>query len=234
MNVQDEVPRVVPIRKGGSMKLCVVSTSIVFLFMCGACKDEQAAVEPAEEEVAQGEPEAKPKGDPLPPKKEVDLSPMVSLDLTAAGLKATLQAPGNAVAKDSFGTVEVKVGDGGTFYLEIDEGAPDLAGLKKNWQENDMQKLQKILVESDEVLIVETEFLGKRSFWLDARIPFGEEMLHCKSGRGAPSFSQGQINRFLVACQSLKPFTKVEVEIEYKKPGDLGKKTDAEGTHGLK
>ena len=129
---------------------------------------------------------------------------LTALTLTDAGIKATIQAPEGAEAKDSYGTTEVKVGDGSTFFLQIDKRDPDLSAVKKTWQENDMQKLKKLHVETGDVLIAETEMFGKTSFWLDAKVSLGDQQFHCKSGRGAPSYTRAQIDTFLKACQSLK------------------------------
>jgi hypothetical protein len=141
---------------------------------------------------------------PTPKAEEAAPLVLTALTLTDAGIKATIQAPEGAEAKDSYGTTEVKVGDGSTFFLQIDKGAPDLSAVKKTWQKNDMQKLQKLHVETEDVLIAETEMFGKTSFWLDAKVSLGDQVLHCKSGRGAPSYTRAQIDTFLTACQSLK------------------------------
>jgi hypothetical protein len=137
------------------------------------------------------------------PAEEAAPADMAALNLSEAGIEATIQAPAGAVAADSYGTVEIKVGDGNTFFLEINTGAPDLAELLQGWKDNTVQKLTATHVESEDVLIVETEALGSSSVWLDASVTVGEEAFHCRSGRGVPSFDRAQIDWFLVACQSL-------------------------------
>ena len=137
------------------------------------------------------------------PVKKVEVK-MVPLDLTAAGLKATIDAPAGAVAADSFGTIEVKVGDGTPFFVQIDTEAAKMADVKKSVETNDMQKLKKMLMDTPEVIMYNTEFMGKVSFWFDSNVKVGDKTVHCYSGRGAPSFDEAQINTMLNACKTLK------------------------------
>ncbi len=155
---------------------------------------------PAGEPAATSEKKEPEKKEPEAPKFE-----LAELDLTAAGVAGTIQAPKEARAEDSFGTCEVKVGDGKDFYLQIDvDDSLDWAGVKSFMEKNDVQKLQKFHVDTADVLIAETEFAGKTSFWLDAKVQFGDKVAHCKSGRGAHSYNRAHVDSFLAACKSLK------------------------------
>ncbi len=174
----------------------LASLSIVFAFLgCGGGGDEEVTAEPNADAPAAEAPTAAP--------EEAPAADLAALDLSEAGIKASIQAPEGATAADSYGTAEVKVGDGSSFYLEINSGAPDMAELIQGWKDNTMQKLKTTHVETDDVLIVETDAYGSISFWLDASVSVGDEAYHCRSGRGAPSFNRAQIDTFLTACQSL-------------------------------
>lgn len=165
-----------------------------------ATKTEKAAT-PAAGKAAEGTkaPIAKPAA-PAPVALE-----MAPIELTADDFAATMDAPTGATFADSFGTLEVKLGDGKDFFIQIDPEAPDMAKVKASVNENDVQKLQKFHTDTDTVLIYETLAFGKTSFWLDAAIKVGDKTVHCYSGRGAPSFTQPQVEGFLEACKTLKP-----------------------------
>lgn len=127
------------------------------------------------------------------------------LDVTGDEFSATMQAPKGATAKDSYGTLEVKLGDGKAFNVWIDAEAPDMAKVKAGIEQNDVQKLKTFHVETADTFIYETEAFGKASVWLDAAIKVGDTTVHCYSGRGAHSYTRAQIDGFLKACESLKP-----------------------------
>jgi hypothetical protein len=172
----------------------ILSLSIVFgLTGCGGGEEEATPANTSTEKA-----ETTPAAAPATP-----AAALAALDLSEAGIKASIQAPEGATAKDSYGTVEIKVDDGSSFFLEINSGAPDMAELVQEWKDNTMQKLQATHVETTDVLIVETDAFGTTSFWLDASVSIGDQAYHCRSGRGAPSFDRGQIDSFLAACQSL-------------------------------
>lgn len=147
-----------------------------------------------------------PKAPTTPPKPvEAPTLEMAPIDLSGDGFAASMQAPKGATFADSFGTLEVKLDDGKDFFVQIDTEAPDMAKVKASVLANDVQKLQKFHTETDDVLIYETLAFGKTSFWMDAAIKVGDKTVHCYSGRGAPSFTQPQVEMFLAACKSLQP-----------------------------
>jgi hypothetical protein len=175
----------------------LASLSIVFTFLgCGGGGDEETISEPNTAETTADVSEAAPQEAPA-------TTALATLDLSEAGIKASIQAPEGATAVESYGSAEIKVGDGSSFYLEINSGAPDMAEVIQFWKDNTMQKLKTTHVETDDVLIVETDAYGTISFWLDANVSVGDEAYHCRSGRGAPIFDRAQIDAFLTACQSL-------------------------------
>jgi hypothetical protein len=174
----------------------LASLSILCSFLgCGGGENEETTTVPNTDGPTAEAPAATP--------EEAPATALAALDLSEAGIKASIQAPEGATAADSYGTAEVKVGDGSSFYLEINSGAPDMAELIQEWKDNTMQKLKTTHVETDDVLIVETDAYGTISFWLDASVSVGDEAYHCRSGRGAPSFNRAQIDGFLTACQAL-------------------------------
>jgi len=173
----------------------LASLSIVFTFLgCGGGGDEETISEPNTAETTADVPEAAP--------QEAPATALATLDLSEAGIKASIQAPVGATAVESYGSAEIKVGDGSSFYLEINSGAPDMAEVIQYAKDNTMQKLKTIHVETDDVLIIETDLFGTTFFWLDASVSVGEDAYHCRSGRGA-IFDRAQIDAFLTACQSL-------------------------------
>lgn len=194
------------------MKLHALLIAILGLGLSACDKKDAPADKPATKDTkaakAADPAEATPKK-PTPPKKPVEPAKpaleMAPIAISADDFAVTMNAPKGAVFADSFGTLEVKLGDGKDFFVQIDTDAPDMAKVKASIQKNDVQKLQKFHTESDTVLIYETKAFGKTSFWLDSAIKVGDKTVHCYSGRGAPSFTQPQIGLFLKACQSLKP-----------------------------
>ena len=162
---------------------------------------------PAAPEAAPAAPEAAPAAPEAAPAAagEVPVAlEMASLELTAEGFAATMDAPKGAVAADSFGTLEVTLGEGKDFYVAIDMKV-DMVQIKKDIQSNDVQKLKAFILDTPEALIYETDFAGNASFWMDSAVKVGEKTVRCYSGRGAHSFKKEQVELFLKACQSMKP-----------------------------
>ena len=119
--------------------------------------------------------------------------------------RATMDAPKGAKFEESYGTYEVKLGDGKDFFVQIETDAPDMAAIKADIEKNDVQKLVKFHTETADTFIYETKFASRTSFWLDTAVPFGEGKLTCRSGRGAHSYTKAHIEAFDKACKSLKP-----------------------------
>ncbi|HJZ93958.1 MAG TPA: hypothetical protein VKE40_23995 [Gemmataceae bacterium] len=78
---------------------------------------------------------------------------LAKLDLAAAGLPLTVDAPEGAKAEDFYGAVKVTKGDAFGFYV-MNEGK-DLADLKKKFLANDSLKDKKVIKESSDELVYE-------------------------------------------------------------------------------
>src|SRR5262245_35664708 len=83
---------------------------------------------------------------------------LAKLDLTAAGLPLTVDAPEGAKAEDFIGSVKVTKGDGFGFYVM--KGGKDLANLKKKFLANDSLQDKKIIKESSNELVYEFVISG--------------------------------------------------------------------------
>ncbi len=130
---------------------------------------------------------------------------MAPVDVVYEDFKATIDAPKGATFKESYGTLEVKLGDGKDFFVQIDTDAPDMAKVKASVKKNDVQKLVKFHTESADTFVYETKFMRKQSFWLDTAVKVGDKTVHCYSGRGANSYTAAHIATMEAACKSLKP-----------------------------
>jgi len=130
---------------------------------------------------------------------------MAPIDIVYEDFKAVMDAPKGAVFAESFGTLEVKLGDGKDFFIQIDTDAPDMAAIKGEIEKNDVQKLIKFHTESETTFVYETEAFGRKSVWLDMAVKFGDKTVRCYSGRGANSYTRAHIATFEKSCASLKP-----------------------------
>ncbi len=180
-------------------QLIVTLVAVSFVFACGKKDEDKGKKQPAKPAVEKKEPAAKPE-----PKPAATLE-MAPIDIVYEDFKAVMDAPKGSVFKESFGTLEVKLGDGKDFFVQIDTDAPDMAEIKKEIEGNDVQKLVKFHTENDTTFVYETEAFGKKSFWLDMAVKVGDKTVHCYSGRGANSYTLEQIQTFEKACASLKP-----------------------------
>ena len=156
---------------------------------------------PTKEEPKAEEPKAEEPKAEEPPKVElVELA--VKFD---DGTEATIVAPKGAKAEDSYGTLEIKAGDGAGFALQIDlDDSMDWGKVKAFYETNDVQKLQKFHTDTADTILAETKAFGKTSYFLDHKTKVGDKDAHCKSYRGAHSFTQAQAAALLTACKSLK------------------------------
>ena len=177
------------------LKTLVLCVSITGLVACGQKTDGGGEAKPAVDK-------AKPAAEMAKPAAAMEMAP---LEIKSEEFTAMMDAPKGATMEDSYGTLEVKVGDGSSFFVAIETDAPDMASIKGEVEKNDVQKLKKFHMDTPEAVIYETEAFGKTSFWLDAAIKVGDKTVHCFSGRGAPSFTQPQVESFLAACKTLKP-----------------------------
>jgi hypothetical protein len=164
------------------------------LLAAGGCKDKKDGGAPAATPSEKGKPEAA---------KPADKPKLAELDASAAaeaykGWK--LMAPEGATAKEAFGALEVKAGDG--FQLEVHSGALDMPGRKKEIGANDVNKLKRYVTDTPEAIVYESEVMGKTEFHFLAGQKVGDEAVSCEDTKG-PTYTQAQVETMLEACKSL-------------------------------
>lgn len=128
---------------------------------------------------------------------------LVELDASPAGERFKgwkLQAPEGASAKEDFGALAVKAGDG--FQLEVNSGAVDMAARKKEIASNDVNKLKRYVVEAPDTLIYESEVMDRSEFHFVSAIKIGAEDWSCENAKG-PTYTQAQIQAMVDACKSI-------------------------------
>ena len=139
------------------------------------------------------------------------LAQHATLDLSVAGLEATIEAPRGASAKESFGAVEVTVGDttsvaafrdGDLFYLEIHRGHEDLAARKQELAVSTVNRLRTLVVDTDIELVYESEVMRRREFHFVANVLVGGEPYYCEDSKG-PFYTAAAIDVMRQACQTL-------------------------------
>ena len=123
----------------------------------------------------------------------------VALDACGDAFKGmTIQAPEGSVAAESFGSCSVKAG--AKYELEIGTEA-DLANVKKEAQANDVQKLKRFVVDSPELVLIESEAMGKTFFFVRAAPKVGGATFRCDSASMHQDEAEAQT--LAAACKSL-------------------------------
>jgi hypothetical protein len=134
-------------------------------------------------------------------------NPTVPLDLSAAGLKATIQAPAGALGSDEFGiSVAVRKPPHFAISLEaVDDGPKHIASSRKFAVENDQQKLKAFHVESPDTLLFEASFLGNKLFHFVTTVKVGGKTYACEDKKDADNnYTRADVDAMLAACRSLK------------------------------
>jgi len=130
---------------------------------------------------------------------------MVELDASSAGEAYAgwkLMAPEGAVAKEDFGALAVKAGDG--FQLEVNSGAIDMAARKKEIESNDVNKLKRYVSDTPDAIVYESDVgMGPTQFHFLASVKVGDEEFSCENTKG-PVYTQAQIEAMLESCRSIK------------------------------
>lgn len=129
---------------------------------------------------------------------------LAELDVSSAGEAYKgwkLMAPEGATAKEQFGALEVKAGDG--FQLEVHSGPTDMAARKKEIASNDVNKLKRYVTEAPDAIVYESEVMSKNEFHFLATIKVGDAEFSCENSKG-PTYTQAQIEAMLAACKSIK------------------------------
>ncbi len=167
-----------------------ISIVLAALLLTPACKKKEGA-DPAAKTGEADKPAAAP------------AAKLVELDASSAGEHFKgwkLQAPEGATAKEDFGALAVKAGDG--FQLEVNSGAVDMAARKKEIAANDVNKLKRYVVEAPDTVIYESEVMDKSEFHFLAAIKIGGEDWSCENAKG-PIYTQAQIQAMVDACKSI-------------------------------
>ena len=172
-----------------------------------AAKEEAPAEEAAKEE-APAEEAAKEEAPAEEPAKEEAPAEvkLAALDLAKAyeDVPLTIMAPEGATAKEAFGVVEVRAGDG--FQLQVStEDSNGLAALKKEHEANTMNKLKRFIQDTPEVIFYESEIMGRAEFHFAAYVALSEgKFVYCEDNKG-PTYTEAQVKAMLDACLTAKP-----------------------------
>lgn len=162
---------------------------VVIAVLVSGCKDKKEGAATSAKPSETAKPVAKPK--------------LVELDASAAGEGYKgwkLMAPEGAAAKEAFGALEVKAGDG--FQLEVHSGAVDMPARKKETEANDVNKLKRYVTDTPEAIVYESEAMGKTEFHFLAAQKIGGEDFSCENTKG-PTYTQAQIETMLESCKSI-------------------------------
>ncbi|MDQ7780470.1 MAG: hypothetical protein RDV41_12310 [Planctomycetota bacterium] len=124
-----------------------------------------------------------------------------ALDLEAAGLPLVIDAPKGATAKDDFGAVLVAKGAG--FQIEFHEGDCDIAGRKKEIEENTINKLKKFHTETADTLLYESEVMGKAEFHFLTLVKVGDKTCYAEDVKG-PVYTKADVESMLKSAQSAR------------------------------
>ena len=173
----------------------IVVLSILLVAACGKKDTAESNETKSEGAVAKSQP-AKSQ----PAKAKVA---MVPIDIVYEDFKATMNAPEGSEFKESFGTLEVKLGDGKDFHVQIHPDWITVEELKKEVAANDVQKLIKYHTETEDTLVYETEAIGQTSIFFDSWHKVGEATVHCGSGRGANRYTMEHAATYEAACKTL-------------------------------
>jgi hypothetical protein len=143
-------------------------------------------------------------GAPAPTEPAAAPAKLAELDLSSVGEDYAgwkIMAPEGATAKDDFGAIGVKAGDG--FQLEIHTGDINMAERKKEIESNDINKLKGYLTDTADTLVYESEVMSKKEVHLLAVHKVGDVAVYCENTKG-PTYNKAQIEAMLAACKSLK------------------------------
>ena len=182
--------------------------------------DEKAPEAPAEEKPAEAAPEAPPAEHPVeeaaaPAEEKAPEAPaeekapepakLVELDLSKAyeDVPVVIMAPEGATAKEAFGVVEVRNGDG--FQLQVStEDSNGLAALKKEHEANTMNKLKQFVIDTPETILYESEIMGRSEFHFATYVKLADDkFVYCEDNKG-PTYTQAQVEAMHAACLSAK------------------------------
>ena len=96
----------------------------------------------------------------------------------------------------------IKFGD--KFQLQFSEDdSIDLPGRKKEIDANTLNKLKKYHVDEEDVVLYESEVMGRTEFHFLAAVKVGEKAYFCEDQKG-PTFTKADIEAMLASCKSAK------------------------------
>ena len=138
-----------------------------------------------------------------PQPSEVKLS---SLDLSAASADYpfVMDAPEGARAKDGITGVEVTAGE--KFQIEFGSSR-DLSIAKREVQGNKLNKLKKIITDTADTLVYETEIGGMSECHFVLNLKIGDRTLGAEDSKG-PRYSQADVELMVKCLKSLKSKSK--------------------------
>lgn len=138
------------------------------------------------------------------PEAEIPKNDLVPLDLSTidSTVKLVLMAPGGAEARDDYGSIEIaKEPD---FQMEFsEEDEVDFLARKKEIEANNVNKLKKYHVDTEDTLVYETEIMGKSEFHFLATISVDGTLYLCEDQKG-PVFSHAAVTAMMATCRSAR------------------------------
>ncbi|GAA6615992.1 hypothetical protein [Scytonema sp. NUACC26] len=129
---------------------------------------------------------------------------MQSLNVAVDDIKLTLMAPkGAKIMKNSWGSVEIHAGK--TFQIQLwafqDENNM-MAEIKKEIENNDINRLQRYLINNPNIILYESNIFHRSEFHLFTYKMFGNTLLSCENVKGE-FFSEPEARLMLESCLSI-------------------------------
>jgi hypothetical protein len=125
----------------------------------------------------------------------------VALDLSGAGVKAVIQAPEGAKAKEFLSTT--RVSNGPHFSVEITPIYPMEFGAARDAAK--METKAKFLVDTPDTLVWESDGApGAHSSHFYTTVKVGAKLHACFDTRGSGDYSKAEVDAMLAACRTLK------------------------------
>lgn len=126
----------------------------------------------------------------------------VAVDLSKANADyaLTMFAPAGAKAVDGITGIEVK--NSTNFQIEIGS-AKNLASLKQEIEKNSLNKLKKFHVETEEVLLYETEVAGQAEFHFLANVKVGDKTYGVEDVKG-PRYTKADVEMMVQCAKTMQ------------------------------
>ncbi|MBL7978830.1 MAG: hypothetical protein JNN12_10860 [Bacteroidetes Order II. Incertae sedis bacterium] len=125
-------------------------------------------------------------------------------NLTLWGKAFRIRVPNDAVVvKDPLGD-EVIIRSGTAFQLRLGPTPIDLPFLKSAIVANRMNRLTRILAESPEVLIYESQFQSRKEIHFLGNVKTSKGLVSCKEDETPAAHTEADIQRMWAACKTLE------------------------------